>query len=222
MDIRQQIAADPRVQAIEQSRRRGSIPGRVRADELRALGYRVPDDYVYVGQGARMPGHVYDDRDAWDTGLGIAGGTLLGLGTAGVLGVGPLAGSGSAAASASGGLPATGGFDGPIGTMVGQTATGGSVPLGGVTAGSAAGAASAAAPSLGRRILDQVLTPQGLATLAGTIGGIATSGGGIEDDPNAKALLEMALKRQQRTDPLHDSVTRLANAMLPTAYQSGR
>jgi hypothetical protein len=97
-----------------------------------------------------------------------------------------------------------------------------STPLGGILP-TAMQQAANQAPSLGRRILDQILSPQGLATLAGTTAGLVQSaGGGIEDDPNAKALLEMALKRQQRTDPLHESVTRLAGAMLPTNYQPGR
>jgi hypothetical protein len=98
-----------------------------------------------------------------------------------------------------------------------------SAPLGGVLPTGMQQATNAAAPSLGRRILDQILSPQGLATLAGTTAGLVQSaGGGIEDDPNAKALLEMALRRQQRTDPLHEQVSRLAGAMMPTAYQPGQ
>ncbi len=41
----------------------------------------------------------------------------------------------------------------------------------------------------------------------------------VLDDATVQQLMQMALKRQQRTDPLHDSVTQLAMAMMPTGYQ---
>lgn len=41
----------------------------------------------------------------------------------------------------------------------------------------------------------------------------------VLDDATVQQLLQMSLKRQQRTDPLHESVTQLAMAMMPTAYQ---
>ncbi len=150
----------------------------------------------------------------------MAGGTAAGAG-----------GGGGVSAGAGGVLPNSGGYvAGVSAPQIASQGVSAGIPLGGITAAGAgaaggagaSGAAGAAGQSLGRKLINQVLTPQGLATLAGTIGGLATSGGGIDDDPNAKALIEMALRRQQRTDPLHESVTRLANAMLPTAYQSGR
>lgn len=200
--------------------------GQVARQFAAAHGIQVPSGAVDA------QGRFYDpNADHWYSDPRILGPAAVGAATGiGLLTMAPAA----AGAAGAGGLlpsaqavPTSVAMNAVPASIASQAASAG-IPLGGLTAsaggaGAAAGGAAAAegGRSLGRQILDHVLTPQGLATLAGTIGGIATGGGGgnIEDDPNAKALIEMALRRQQRTDPLHESVVNLANAMLPTAYQ---
>lgn len=212
-----QIQTDPRIRAIVQERK----AGRLSTAELRAMGFNVPDGYTFAFGGRSGYGNLLDDQQSWfESGWpAIAiGATAGGLGLAGMTGgtAGTAAASGNAAAAPSAGtLMGTGGFDGAIGTpaMSSAGAAGGAAPLGGYTAAAGGGA------SLGKQIADKVLTPQGIASLATAIPSLIANSGGVEDDPNVKALMEMALKRQQRADPLHESVVNLANAMLPTGYQ---
>jgi hypothetical protein len=180
-------------------------------------------------------------------GAALAGPLVIGPAIAGAAGAGGAsaasgAGSGGTATSAGTGAaidtaPAWGAGGYANAATFGGTAAGGSVPLGGITAGATDGmvngltpgqiaglhlGGSAAGTSLTHDIVSHLLTPGGIATLASAIPSlIRDAGGGANNDPTTQALLDMALKRQQRVDPLHASVTRLSNAMLPTAYQNG-
>src|SRR3990167_2216298 len=83
--LRRQIAADPRVQQLATSRKRGSIPGYVSAAELRSFGYDVPNDWKYTSGGGRIQAGVFEEHDKWDAILGAAGGALLTGGVADII-----------------------------------------------------------------------------------------------------------------------------------------
>ena len=212
--LTQQLRRDPRVMQLVQQRGRAGI---ITGAELKRLGYDVPDSWQFRALNPRSGKTGPDAYGVTDNGINglevlpvVAGTAMLGYGVGDVIN------------TAVNDKPSASG-DGSD-TIHGDGLPDGTPPLGGVTPESNGNppGGGGGPRSVGQELLDSLLTPQGLATLAGTIGSIATQGGGVGDDPNAKALVEMALKRQQRTDPLHESVTRLANAMLPTAYQSGR
>jgi hypothetical protein len=93
-NLERQIKADPRVQELANSRKRGSIPGVVDAAALREMGYNIPDGFKYTSGGGRIPAQVYQENDKWDKIITAAGATILGAGVAGIAGVGPLAGGG--------------------------------------------------------------------------------------------------------------------------------
>jgi hypothetical protein len=62
-----ELAADPRIQAIVQRERRGSIPVYVNATALRALGYSVPDGWRWTsggGGGRIQAGLFYNGNSA--------------------------------------------------------------------------------------------------------------------------------------------------------------
>jgi hypothetical protein len=85
-------------------------------------------------------------------------------------------------------------------------------------------AASAAAPSLLDRIKGSLTSPDGLASLAGIITSLAAGGaggGGGASDEQMNALLEQAVRRTERTDPLHQAVTQLAFSRLPVSARNG-
>lgn len=139
---------------------------------------------------------------------------------------GQAAGAGAGAgttAAAEGLIPAT--FASPAGMypaavesgIWGTGASGAGAGLGGVAAGAGVGGA----------LKDFITDPRNIATLATTIPAlVAASGESGSDsalaDPTVQQLLQMSLQRQQRADPLHESVTNLSMAMLPTAYQTRR
>jgi hypothetical protein len=109
---------------------------------------------------------------------------------------------------------------------------GGAVPLGGVTAagtgaGAAAGGAAggAGAEAAKRTLMQQLLSPQGLASLAALVPSAISafsgpSGGGSASQAQEQ-LLQEALRRSQRVDPLHRAATQLAFSRLPTSAREG-
>jgi hypothetical protein len=134
------------------------------------------------------------------------------------------AGSGALASSAIPGLHAA--APGAIASQGASAAVPGA--LGGAAAAASGAARGAGGGGLGRQLLDNVLSPEGILGLAGLIP--ARAGGGrnnIADDPNVKRQMDIAnqsqqmqLNRYQRTDPLHEASVRLAYSMLPMSARS--
>lgn len=83
------------------------------------------------------------------------------------------------------------------------------------------------ASGIGRNIIDQLTSGNGIAGLAGLLTTLATrpgsgsggSGGGITDNAQLQRLLDMSTQRAERTDPLHQAITQLAMNRLPTNVQ---
>lgn len=234
------LKGDPQYQAALDGRVNfGGFP--TGPDGLVLPGFRQQNARAYAEQklgrgnvpsgGIRDTGEFYDpNADHWYSDprvlgpivVGAAGGLGAALGgppsmVGTVVGESNMVGGMSAPAAA---LPATFGTPSQIAGISVPTATQGGVGLGGVTAaGAGAGAAGA-----GAKFKDFFTNPKNIAGLAATgvaMGGAAGGGGAKSpmDDATVQQLMQMALKRQQRTDPLHDSVTQLAMAMMPTGYQ---
>ena len=66
------IVADPRVIQLAESRRRGSIPGRVTNAELRAFGYEVEPDWTYTSAGGRTQAGIKDPTSKAGTAVKLA------------------------------------------------------------------------------------------------------------------------------------------------------
>lgn len=98
-----------------------------------------------------------------------------------------------------------------------DNALGGSNPLGQFAA-SAAGNA----PSLLDKFRQYLTDPKNLVNLASIVPALAamskSNGGGSAQE---QALLDEALKRTQRVDPLHQAVTQLAFSRLPDSARQG-
>jgi hypothetical protein len=154
-----------------------------------------------------------------------------------MMGYGALANSGALGSAAAGGGGANAAIDTSIGGMAGggspyfgsavPAAANATAPLGGLTAGgAAAGAAGASGTSLlgklGSNALDALTSDGGIGALASLIpllmarGG---NGGGVgnigESMPQLNRMLDMSVQRAERTDPLHQMVTRLAEQRMP-------
>jgi hypothetical protein len=105
-------------------------------------------------------------------------------------------------------------------------ATGSGAALGGIVP----AAAGAAGSSVGRRLLDQLLSPEGLTT-AGTIAAtLATRGDWTSDatrdatrasEEQARRMQALTEARMRRVDPLHEAITQLAFSRLPVSSRQG-
>jgi hypothetical protein len=76
-----EIAADPRVQAIVERNRRGSIPVYINSTALRSLGYSVPDRWSWTsggGGGRIQPGLFHNGSPVTVVSTAVA--LLVGIG----------------------------------------------------------------------------------------------------------------------------------------------
>jgi hypothetical protein len=211
--LRQAVLAESRVSPIGKATGAPSQAMRAYMNYINQRGpsLGVPSGYTIDPDTNQLK---KDDPIPWAK-IGITSGALLGgaIAAPALMGAGGSAAGGASASGASGASAAA--AEGP-GSFAAPVA-GGATPLGGV--------APVAAGGAGNSILDWLKDPKNLAGLATTIPAIAglTGNGGSQngpmDDPTVQQLLQMNLKRQQRTDPLHESVTQLAMGMMPTAYQ---
>lgn len=105
-------------------------------------------------------------------------------------------------------------------TIASQGASAG-IPLGGLGA-AAGGGIGSLLGNIGGKALDAITSDKGLASLASLIPLLASRGGGggdlsslINSMPQLNQMLDMSVQRAQRTDPLHQMVTRLAEQRMP-------
>jgi hypothetical protein len=174
----------------------------------------------------------------WIIPAAIGAGTL-GLGAAGIgpaagLFGGGSAGASSAAASGSGGLIPSA----SIPTSLAMHAPGAASTIGGGVAGAMSGAAggaglggvmpaaTGAASGLGGRLLDNLLSPDGLLTAGAIAASLAGRGDGTNDatratEEQARRLQAITEARMRRVDPLHEAVTQLAFGRLPVNSRNG-
>lgn len=142
--IKEQLKADPRVNALADSRRRGNIPGVVTAAELRQFGYDVEPDWKYTtgnaDAGGRLQRGIMDPSSTAGDIITGAGTTLLGLGTAGAFGYGPLAGASAAPGAAAAADPLAGTVYAPVSAGASQGVSSGGGGLGGFFGGILGGA----------------------------------------------------------------------------------
>jgi hypothetical protein len=192
----------------------------------------IPDNY---SPDPRTGGRtLYDPNQNSLRDIVLYGGTMAaggyGLGSA-------LGGAGTAATAAAGtSVPASEGGAAIVGNTAPWIAAGGpaanAIPavaapagataLGGVTA------ATPAATSIGGKLKDAFTDPGNLASIipalaaasAGGFGGGGSNAGGV-DTGRLDQLLGMAADRAQRTDPLHQMVTRLAESRMPISSRKG-
>lgn len=166
----------------------------------------------YVQEGG--PSNWFEKNLWWLAPLSLAATAPLGSASAAT------SGTGAAAGGASAGVPSMpwtipAGFEASMGAA--PPALGSIAPTVATTAASGAGAGSA---------LKNFLTnPANLAKLA-TIGIPALmqafgNNGGSNTSGAEQALLDEALRRTQRTDPLHQAVTQLAFSRLPVSARQG-
>ena len=76
------IAADPRVQAILQRERRGSMPVYINSTALTALGYSVPEGWSWTsgGGGGRIQAGLFDNRRSPITVVSTVVALIVGVG----------------------------------------------------------------------------------------------------------------------------------------------
>lgn len=134
------------------------------------------------------------------------------------------AGTAAHAPTAAGVLPggAIPGWSEAMAGYAGPTAA--SAPLGSLGAGSAAGAGAAfgsAGTSIASRFKDWVTDPKNMIGLATMIPALVAQNKAGSMTAQEQALLDEALKRTQRTDPLHQAVTQLAFSRLPDSARQG-
>lgn len=140
--------------------------------------------------------------------------------------------AGTAGALALGGLNAAGVIGGGGAGSVAGDVAGVAGKIGGMGAGGwAPEVAGGVAGGIGQKLLKSLTSGQGIASLASLIplllairgGGGGSNGGAGAGDfaqmPQLNSLLDMSVNRAQRTDPLHQAVTQLAMARLPTNVQ---
>jgi hypothetical protein len=210
-----QMAADPRVQKVLQQAKGGRFAaGAIKPSDF-GIDY-LPPGYVYsLGNGKVVQNWGVADKVM----TAIA---LTGM-TAGVLhGAGAFGGGGGAGAAPEMSVSTT-----PLGSA-GAVTNAPSMAAGGAAGvGSVAPIVTAAATGGGSvldRMRQSLTSPDGLASLAGIIGGLATGGmggGGGASDEQMNQLLEHAVRRTERTDPLHQAVTQLAFSRLPVSARHG-
>lgn len=200
--LTRRIETDPRVLALAQSRKRGSLPGWVLSADLRQLGYDVPEDFKYTSGnqdvGGRMAPGAFEETTAADKALVGAGLGMFGLGAGlAAVGGGAAAGGGSAAVG-----PSTAG-------NIAATATGaGIAPPASLTAG---GGLSGVLGGLTQ-------SPYAKAALAG-LGGILNNRAGARTSTNAPTfapeftgLRDLLVQQTQN---------RLSSGGLPAGYEAG-
>ena len=210
------LRADPRIQAL----RRQSGQGNLTAEQLRQMGFDVPDGYHYVWGGRAGYGTLMDNKRSFvEKAVPIAAigmGTVAGLGAAGVIpGFGAASTPAAAAAGAPGYVPQSMiGRNVPTGiTPPPGGAGGGGVPnAAGQIARTVAGAADGKADYLSAAI----------AALAGLPGVLGNKGQSDEERAlmeQARQMQELQANRIRSQNPLFDAVTKLAMQRLPTNVQ---
>jgi|SoiMethySBSTD1v2_1073268.scaffolds.fasta_scaffold111614_3 hypothetical protein len=180
----------------------------------------------------------------WIIPAAIGAGTL-GLGA---FGVGPAAGLFGGGGAAGG---AAGAGAGASGAATGGTLASSSIPTSlamqavpasiagsaGIPAGVSAGTAAAlggvvpnvvdqATRGLGGRLLDNLLSPEGLLTAGSIAASLAGGGDGTSDatrasEEQARRMQAITEARMRRVDPLHEAVTQLAFSRLPVSSRQG-
>lgn len=190
-----------------------------------------------IGGAQDRSGNFYDpNADHWYSDPRVLGPIAVAA-AGGLAGAGLLPGAPSAAAAGGGAssFPASGlNADGtlaaslthPAGMVPGGTAAGVAAGTGGLgsiapIASGAAGSAAANAATSGGSILSKLMSPSGIASLAGLIPALMGGGSGGNVSQAQEALLNEALKRSQRVDPLHQAVTQLAFSRLPDSARQG-
>lgn len=223
--LEQQIASDPRVIALAQSRKHGNFPGVVSGRELQQFGYDVQNDVSYTtNMNPRNTRHdtpgVVEETTKSDR---IIGGAAAGLG-----GYAALSGALAPAASmaSSGGsvaAPSVNGITTSLPGAVASQAASATVPAAG------AGLATAAAPSL----LSRILKPENALDLARLVPSLVDMfrnntdgpfGNGHEAEGLMGDIRKSIASQQQRfdaTQPAFDTAQRMAIGMAPTRYRSG-
>ena len=232
--VSQQLATAPTYQAA--LRGQWWYPGMPQTDGFRvenlraaaaADGVDIPAGYSYDPKkgftDANNSSHWFSDVRVLGplavAASGLAGGFLGGAGSAG----GASGGAGTVEGVIPGGAEA-GGALGPASSLApGAAVPGSGIPTGlGTTAATTAG--GGAATSLLDKLKEKATNPSTYLDIAKAAVPLAvgalTQPKSAMDDPSVQALLQMNLRRQQRVDPLHQSVTQLSMAMLPTAYQN--
>lgn len=238
--LNQQIASDPRAQEFIRThlgRGTGAI-------DPKYLGIQAPPGYVF-SLGSRSLVKNWDLADKVMTAIALGGMTMgtgmaIAGGPAAAAGGGTAAASeGGSAALA--GIPAgtlPGGAAAPIGAVGGEWAAptlagipAGTLPGGGQAPNVTPGMAPGSNPPVGlgqfkttpppQSFLSKLTDPSNLAQLSSILPAlIASQGGGGNtgsgaNGPQLDALMKMAADRAQRTDPLHQMVTRLAESRMP-------
>ena len=197
--------------------------------QMHDRGFYTPRHHVYEVQ---PDGSVYlraqGKWERWKTPIlmtgALFGGAFLAdkLIGAGAAGAGGAAGSGAAGAGAAGGgvgVGETGAVTGLAGSGFG---TGGGLGYTGVGAGFGLGTAVKHGLT-GASALDRVVDI-GKKIAPGIITGTALgqlSGGG-ELPPELREMMDMQRQRMQMQQPLYQSIMRMANSRLPTAYQNAQ
>jgi hypothetical protein len=188
---------------------------------------------VNVGPGRIGEDGVLRDpnEEPWYLDPRIMGPAVVGAGSV----VGALAGPAAAGGAASGVLPSSSlpasMTMNAVPPAIASQGVSAAVPLGGMAAGAGAagaaagGAATGAGQSIARRAANGLTSDTGITALAGLLpmlmAGAANNGydRGMPDSPYSDQLgqlLNMTTQRAQRTDPLHQMVTRLAESRMPT------
>jgi hypothetical protein len=175
----------------------------------------------------------------WMIPAAIGAGTL-GLGAAGIgpaaglFGAGGGAGAGAAGGAASGvlpssALPVSSLMGGPAAASAGLSGVGAAGVPAYVTAGTSAALGGVtprgveqASRGLSDRLLDNLLSPEGLLTAGSIAAQLATGGDGTNDqtratEDQARRLQAITEARMRRVDPLHEAVTQLAFSRLPVS-----
>jgi hypothetical protein len=226
-----QLASDPRVQRL-MAQTRGSRVGAGAVDPKQFGIDYLPNGYVLsLGNGKVVQDWGVADKVM--TAIALSGmGLGIGAGIAGGPAAAASGGSGAGAASqaATGGLlpqlapgAASAALTG-VTPGLGLGNTGNLNPVGSVTA-NVVDAVSNGGSGIADKIKSALSSPDGLASLAGIIGGLAAGGfgggGNGASDEQMNALLEQARLRTERTDPLHQAVTQLAFSRLPVSARNG-
>jgi hypothetical protein len=165
-------------------------------------------------------------------------GALASSGALGSAAAGTGGGSGAGAAGAAGGVLPSSNLSGNAllaatqatpGAIASQGVSAG-IPLGGIAASAGAGAAGAAgggasaAGGIGNALKSALTSSDGLGALASLIPMLMAArgggdGGGVgnisQSMPQLNRMLDMSVQRAERTDPLHQMVTRLAEQRMP-------
>lgn len=175
-----------------------------------------------VGGAQNKQGDFYDpNADHWYSDPRVLG--PIAVGAAGGLAAGGLLPGAAQSAAAGGAGAPTAVPSMPWTIPAGFEASMGAAPpaLGSVAPTVAGGAAGAGAKTLAGSIKDKLLSPSGIAGIGGLIAALMANRGNGETSAAQEALLNEALKRSQRVDPLHQAVTQLAFSRLPISAREG-